>query len=160
MAKNYDERLDKIKADLEKVSKKAVDVCGDTEAAFELGQEVLEQKLKDAKGDAVAAKERLRIAGEENRRHLSSSVLKAQLKAEAKIEDLKNSRDRKKLEKYIDNHVLYMADLYETINYLLIDAELTAIETLAAVEEYQERFGEKDVLEDADAEECADKTEA
>ena len=68
--------------------------------------------------------------------------------------------DKKKLEKYIDNHVLYMADLYDTITYLLIDAELTAMETLSAVEEYRQRFGEP--YDEADvpaAEETDEKAE-
>ena len=160
MAKNFDERLANIKAELENVSKKAADVYGDTQAAFELGQEVLEAKLKDARGDAVAAQERLREAGEESRSHLSSQVIKAQMKLEAKIEGFRNTRDKKKLEKYIDNHVLYMADLYDTITYLLIDAELTAMETLSAVEEYRQRFGEPyDETDVPAAEETDEKAE-
>ena len=76
------------------------------------------------------------------------------MKLEAKIEDIKNARDKRKLESYIDNHVLYLTDLYDTINYLLVDAELTAIETLAAAREYIDRFGE------ADAEDAEEKAEA
>lgn len=89
----------------------------------------------------MAAQERIRIADENNKSRMASQVLKAQMKLEAKIEDIKNERDRKKLERYIDANVLHMADLYDTFLFLLADAELTVLDTIDAISEYDERFG-------------------
>ena len=62
----------------------------------------------------------------------------------AKVEDLKNAHDRNQLEGYIDAHLIHMADLYDTISYLLTDLELTTLETQEALKEYDEKFGEKE----------------
>ena len=59
------------------------------------------------------------------------------MKLEAKLEDIRNVRDKVLMEQYIDERVIYMADLYDTISYLLSEAELTAMETLNAVCEYK-----------------------
>lgn len=142
MATQFDERLSKIKEELENVSKKAQDVCGDAKAALELGQEIVEDKIKDAKGDLVAAQERIRIADEKNKNHLASEVIKAQMTMKAKIEDMKLAYDKKKMEDYIDARIAHLADLYDSITYLLADADLTALEAASAISEYSERFPE------------------
>ncbi len=147
MSVKYDERVEKVRGDLEKISKKAESVYGDVKAACELGQEVVQDKLKDVKGDMVAAQERIRVADEENRSHLSSQMLKVQMQLRAKVEDMKTAHDKKKLEEYIDSHIIHMADLYDTIEYLLSDAELTMMEAVSAIDEYNERFGEKEEAE-------------
>ncbi len=144
MEQKFDERLGKVRDDLEKLSKKAESVYGDVKAACELGTEVVQDKIKDVKGDMVAAQERIRVADEENKSHLSSEMLKIQMQLRAKVEDIKTARDKKKLENYIDEHILHMADLYDTIEYLLADAELTTMEAVSAMEEYNERFGENE----------------
>ncbi len=144
MSEKFEQRLAKVNEDLDKLSKKASSVCGDAKAAFELGQEVVEGKIKDAKGDMVAVQERIRVADEENKRHLASQVLKVQMTVKAKIEDLKTAHDKRKLEDYIDERLIHLADLYDTISYLLADAEVTALEAANAVTEYDERFDKKD----------------
>ncbi len=143
MAANFDERLAEAKANLEKVSKKAADVYGDAKAAVELGQEVVEDKIKDVKGDLVAAQERLRIADENSKNYLASQAIKVQMTLRAKAEDIKNAYDKKKLEDYIDARINHLADLYDTISYLLSDADLTALEAATAITEYSERFPDK-----------------
>ena len=137
--------LDLVKEEVDKESRRIFSAGGD---ALKAGN------IKPAK-EAIAYAEKL-----------SDFVKKIQRlgdewkKLEAKIEDFRNTRDKKKLEKYIDNHVLYMADLYDTITYLLIDAELTAMETLSAVEEYRQRFGESyDETDVPAAEETDEKAE-
>ncbi len=144
MADRFEERLNKLSEDLNKLSQRAVEVCGDAKAAGELGQEVLQDKIKDAKGDMVAVQENIRLAGEEGKNHLSSQILKAQMTLEAMVEDLKDAHDKKKMEKYIDKHIIHLADLYDSINFLLSDVELTILETATALDEYKERFGEKE----------------
>ncbi len=143
MATSFDERLAKAKESLEKVSKKAESVYGDAKAAVELGQEVIQDKIKDAKGDMVAVQESIRIADEKSRNRLASEVIKAQMTMKAKVEDLKNAHDKKKMEDYIDSRLVHISDLYDTINYLLADADLTALELASAVSEYTERFPEE-----------------
>ncbi len=159
MGQNFDQNLEKIREDLAKLSKKAADVYGDAKAACELGHEVAQAKLKDAKGDLVAVQENIRMADEKKKNRLASQMLKLQMQMEAKIEDMQTTRDRKKLENYIDSHVLHMADLYETIVCLLADAELTALETVDAVNEYNERFGSGNLVETEEAEKLEENKE-
>ena len=144
MSKNFEERWEKIGKDLEALGEKAKSAVGDAQAARELGQEVLEAKIKDAKGDIVALQENARIKEEEKKNHLFSQMLKAQMTIKARIEDLKNVRDKNRLEGYIDAHIIHLADLYDTISYLLVDLELTTFETSEALEEYNQKYGEKE----------------
>ena len=144
MSKNYDEKIAELNKNLEELTAKAADFCGDAKAAAELGQEVVQDKIRDAKGDLVAAQERIRVAGEKGQNRLASNLIKAQMKLEAGFEDFKTEYDRKKLEKYIDNHLDYLTDLYETISVLLADAELTTMETVEAMDTYKEKYAEED----------------
>ncbi len=144
MSKQFEERWDKIGKDLEKLGDKAKSAIGDAQAARELGQEVLESKIKDAKGDIVALQENARIIGDEQKSRLFSQMLKAQMTVKAKFEDLKKAHDRNMLEGYIDAHLVHLADLYDTISYLLTDVELTTFETTEALKEYNEKYGDTD----------------
>lgn len=148
MSQKFEERWNKIGKELEALGEKAKSVVGDAQAARELGQEVLEAKIKDAKGDIVALQESARIRDDEKKSRLFSQMLKAQMTVKAKFEDLKNARDKTRLEGYIDAHIIHLADLYDTISYLLTDLELTTFETTEALEEYNAKYGEK---EEADA---------
>ena len=139
--RTFDERLTAVSENLDKLSKKAADAAGDAKAARELGQEVIQNKISDVKGDMAAFQDRVSIAEEEGKRKLFSQVMKAQMTLEAKVEDLRNAVDKKKLGRYIDNHIIHLADLYDTISFLLTDAELTILETNEALKEYDEKFG-------------------
>ena len=140
MSKSYDERLAELNKNLEELNVKFTDACGDAKAAVELGQEVVQEKLKDAKGDLVASKEKIRVAGEEGKNHLASMLIKAQMKIEAGLEDFKTEYDKKKLEKYIDGNLEYLEDIYVTINFLLEEAEVTTLETIEALDIYKEKY--------------------
>jgi len=144
MSNKFEEKWDKIGAELEQLGEKAKSAVGDAQAARELGQEVLEEKIRDAKGDIVALQENARIKGDETKSRLFSQMLKAQMTVKAKFEDLKTAHDKNKLEGYIDAHIVHLADLYDTICYLLTDLELTTLETTEALAEYDEKFGEKE----------------
>lgn len=142
MSKQFEEKWAKLGNDLEQLVDKAKAAAGDAKAARELGQEVIEAKIKDAKGDIVAVQENVRIKEEENKSRLFSQMLKAQMTIRAKYEDLKTEHDRNKMEAYIESHINHLYDLYETISYLLSDLELTTLETTEALKEYDEKFGE------------------
>lgn len=142
MSKQFEEKWAKLGNDLEELVDKAKSAAGDAKAARELGQEVIEQKIKDAKGDIVAVQENVRIKEEENKSRLFSQMLKAQMTLRAKYEDLKNEHDKNKLESYIEAHINHLFDLHDTISYLLSDLELTTLETTEALKEYEEKFGE------------------
>ena len=137
----FEERLMKASENLEKLSKKAADTAGDVKAARELGEEVMKNKISDAKGALAAFQDQVSIAEKEGKSRLFGKVMKAQMTVEARVEDLRNALDKKKLERYIDGNIGYLADLYDTISFLLSDAELTALETNEALKEYDEKFG-------------------
>ncbi|MBR2528631.1 MAG: hypothetical protein IKE58_09210 [Blautia sp.] len=139
MAK-MDERLARLSANLAVLSEKAAKAAEETKAARELREETIRDKISTAKGDVVALQERIRIAGEEKKSKLGSNLIKLQMTLEAKLQDKKEAHDKKLLERYIDDMYLHIADVYETIDYLISDAKLSILEVTAAVEEYNERF--------------------
>lgn len=63
---------------------------------------------------------------------------------EAKVQDRREAKDKKKLEKFIERKVDYIDDCFASISYLLEDAQLTLLEALSAAEEYEERFASQE----------------
>ncbi len=144
MTKNLEERLAELSAKLEELSKKAASASEDAKAARELRDEKIKDKLSTAKGDVEALKENIRIAGEQDRSKLGSALIKAQMTIEAKIQDRKDAKDKKRLEAYMDAQVNYIYDCFEAATYLIADGQLAILETLAAAAEYEERFAKED----------------
>lgn len=102
---------------------------------------MIDDKIGTARGNVEALKENIRIADEKNKSKLSSTLLKAQMTIEAKIQEMRDAKDKKNLEKYIDHKVDYVEDCFVTAVYLLGEAQLSMLEALAAAAEYEEKFG-------------------
>ncbi|MBR2854034.1 MAG: hypothetical protein IKE81_06915 [Clostridia bacterium] len=152
MAKKWDEVLADLSQKLEDLSKKTAVAADDAKAARELRGEAIHEKIGDTKGNIAAMQENIRIAEEENKSKLSTALLKAQMTIRAKAEDRKEARDKKHLERYIDDHIDYILDCYDTAALLVLNAQLAILETMDAAMEYEERFGEL-VLEEKVSEE-------
>ena len=60
---------------------------------------------------------------------------------QAKHEDRKDARDKKRMEFYIDEEINYILDCYDAAAFLISDAELSILEVADALKEYEERFG-------------------
>ena len=143
MAKTWDEKLAALSQDLDALSKKTAAAAEDAKAARELKDEAIQEKISDTKGDIAAMQENLRIAEDESKGTLSSALLKAQMGIRAKIEDRKAARDKRLLEAYIDDHIDYILDCYDSAALLVANAQLAILETLDAVMEYESRYGEE-----------------
>ena len=155
MAKKWDEKLAELSAQLDELSKKTAVAAEDAKAARELKEEAIQDKIATTKGDIAAMQENLRIAEEEEKSKLSSALLKAQMTVRAKIQDRREARDKKLLSLYIEDHIDYILDCYDSAALLIANAQLAILETLDAAIEYEARYGE--VPEEEAAEE---KTEA
>jgi len=142
MAKTWDEKLAALSADLEALSRKTAAAAEDAKAARELRDEAIQEKISDTKSDIAAMQENVRIAEEENRSKLSSALLKAQMTVRARIEDRMEARDKKLLGRYIDNHIEYILDCYDSAALMVANAQLAILETLDAAMEYEARYGE------------------
>lgn len=136
-----DERLANLSAKLAELSKKAAEAAEDAKVYRELGKEAIEDKLSSAKGNVAALQENARIAEEEKKGKIRSAMLKARMTAKARHEDFKEARDKSRLEAFIDNETLYIMDCYDAAAFLIADAELSILEVVAAMQEYEERFG-------------------
>ena len=141
MAKTRDERLANLSVKLAELSKKAAEASEEAKAYRELRKEVVEEKISAAKGNVAAMQENARIAEEEKKGKIRSAMLKARMTAKARHEDFKEARDKSRLEAFIDNETLYIMDCYDAAAFLIADAELSILEVVAAMKEYEERFG-------------------
>ncbi len=141
MSKVWDEKLAGLSGKMEDLSKKAAEVSEDAKTYRELGQEAIREKIADVKGDVAAMQENARIADEERQGKIRSVILKARMTAKAKHEDLKNARDKRRLENYIEDEINYIIDCYDAAALLIADAELSILETADALNTYEERFG-------------------
>jgi len=151
MAKTWDERLANLSTKLEDLSKKAATASEDAKAYRELRQEVIDEKISTAKGNVAAMQENARLAGEEKQGKIRAELLKAQMTMKARMEDYKDARDKKRLENFIDDGILYVANCYEAAACLIADAELSILEVASALKEYDERFGAEPETEEKPA---------
>ena len=137
-----DERLARLSAKLDALSKKAAAASEETRQARELREDAVQDKIRTVRGDVVAMEERIRLAEEQGKSRLSSNLLKIQMKLRARIQDHSEALDKKMLELYIADRLSHIADVFETVDYLLSDANLSILEAVAAMDEYNEKYGE------------------
>ena len=155
MAKIWDEKLNNLSVKLDDLSKKAAEAAGDAKAYHELMQEAIDEKISTAKGNVIAMQETARLAGEKHQSKIRSEILKLRMTAKAKAEDYKDARDKKRLERFIDDRINYVLDCYDAAAFLIVDAELSILEVAKALKEYDARFGsdaEPEALPDASTE--------
>ena len=81
------------------------------------------------------------MAEEERESKLRSAMLKARMTVKAKHEDRVDARDKKRLERFIDDEIDYILDCYDAAAFLIADAELSIYEVAVALKAYEERFG-------------------
>jgi hypothetical protein len=141
MAKTWDERLAELSVKLDELSKKASDASEDAKVYRELRKEAIQDKISTVKGDVAAMQENARLAEEEQKGKIKSALLKARMTVQAKHEDRKDARDKKRMELYIDDEINYILDCYDAAAFLISDAELSILEVADALKEYEERFG-------------------
>ena len=141
MAKKWDEKLSDLSVKLAELSKKTADASEDARIYRELKQEAIKDKISTVKGDVAAMQENARIAEEEREGKIKSALIKARMTVKAKHEDYVNARDRKLLENYMDDQILYIMDCYDSAALIIADAQLSILEFANALQEYEERFG-------------------
>ena len=141
MAKAWDEKLSDLSVKLAELSKKAADASEDARIYRELKQEAIQDKISTVKGNVAAMQENARIAEEEREGKIKSALLKARMTVKAKHEDFVNARDKRLLENYMDDQILYIMDCYDSAALIIADAQLSILEFADALQEYEERFG-------------------
>ena len=141
MAKTWDEKLSSLSIKLDELSKKTADAAEDAKVYRELKQEAIKDKISTVKGDVAAMQENARIAEEEREGKIKSALLKARMTVRAKHEDYVNARDKRLLENYMDDKILYIMDCYDSAALIIADAQLSILEFADALQEYEERFG-------------------
>ena len=141
MAKTWDEKLSDLSVKLAELSKKTADASEDAKAYRELKEEAIQDKINTIKGDVAAMQENARLAEEEREGKIRSALLKARMTVKAKHEDHVNARDKRLLENYMDNKMLYILDCYDSAALIIADAQLAILEFANAIQEYEERFG-------------------
>ena len=136
-----DERLKNLSVKLAELSQKAAEASEDAKAYREYRKEVIADKISTAKGNVAAMQENARIAEEEREGKIRSALLKAaRMTVKAKHEDRKDARDKRRLENFMDDEILYIMDCYDTAAMLVADAQLSILEVADALQEYEERF--------------------
>ena len=141
MSKTWDEKLANLSVKLNDLSQKAAEAAGDAKAYRELREEVIADKISTVKGNVAAMQENARLAEEERQSKIRSEILRLRMTAKAKAEDYKEARDKKRLERFVNDGINYVLDCYDAAALLIIDAELTILEVADALKTYDERFG-------------------
>ncbi len=141
MAKTWDEKLSNLSDKLAELSAKAADASEDAKVYHELKEEAIKEKISTVKGTVAAIQENARLADEETKGKIRSAILKTRMTVKAKHEDHVNARDKRHLENYMDEQLLYILDCYDAAALLISDAQLSILELAEALQQYEARFG-------------------
>lgn len=141
MGKTWDDKLSNLSVKLDELSRKVATASEDAKTCRALRHEAIEDRISTAKGNMAAMQENARIAEAERRGRIRSALLKARMTARVKYENLRESRDRRRMENYIDDGIAYILECYDSAAFMLADAELTILEVSEALREYEDRFG-------------------
>ena len=93
------------------------EAADDAKTYHELLQDVIDEKISTAKGNVAAMQENARLAGEEHKSKIRSEILKIRMTAKAKAEDFKDTLDKKRLERFIDDRINYVLDCYDAARF-------------------------------------------
>ena len=144
MARTWDERLARLSQRLAEMSRQAAEASEDAKCAREMRREALQDKISTARGNVAAMQENARLAEEERESKLRSAMLKARMTAKARQEDHREARDRKRMERDINDTLDYILECYESADFLMADAGLSIYELAEVAQEYERRFGGDD----------------
>lgn len=135
------EKINKINDEFNKINEKLKD---STDTVIIKGMYVkddLEDKIESAKSNLNTAKKNLEKKQDDDKRLLAKHLNKIQEninEAKAKLEDKKESRNKEKLEKYIDDRLEYTSDCIALALVAVDEAKLSFLEALEAQAEYDE----------------------
>lgn len=135
------EKINKINDEFNKINEKLKD---STDTVIIKGMYVkddLEDKIESAKSNLNTAKKNLEKKQDDDKRLFAKHLNKIQEninEAKAKLEDKKESRNKEKLEKYIDDRLEYTSDCIALALVAVDEAKLSFLEALEAQAEYDE----------------------
>lgn len=133
------EKINKINDEFNKINEKLKD---STDTVIIKGMYVrddLENKIESAKSNLNTAKKNLKKKQDDDKRLFAKHLNKIQEninEAKAKLEDKKESRNKEKLEKYIDDRLEYTSDCIALALVAVDEAKLSFLEALEAQTEY------------------------
>ena len=135
------EKINKINDEFNKINEKLKD---STDTVIIKGMYVkdgLEDKIESARSNLNAAKKNLEKKQDDDKRLFAKHLNKIQEninEAKAKLEDKKETRNKEKLEKYIDDRLEYTSDCIALALVAADEAKLSFLEALEAQAEYDE----------------------
>lgn len=135
------EKINKINDEFNKINEK---LKNSTDTVIIKGMYVkdgLEDKIESAKSNLNAAKKNLEKKQDDDKRLFAKHLNKIQEninEAKAKLEDKKETRNKEKLEKYIDDRLEYTSDCIALALVAVDEAKLSFLEALEAQAEYDE----------------------
>lgn len=141
------EKLEDLKKEFSEIEDKIKDSTETAEIKGMYKKDEIEEKVKDAKGNVEAAKENVRRIHERGKSKFSSELLRMQMnmeEAKEKVAEKKETRDKEKLAKYIDEQIEYSEDCIATSILAAKEAKLAFLEALDAQMEYDEKYGDDD----------------
>lgn len=133
------ERINKINDEFNKINEKLKDSTDTVIIKGMYVKDELEDKIESAKSNLNTAKKNLEKKQDDDKRLFAKHLNKIQEninEAKAKLEDKKESRNKEKLEKYIDDRLEYTSDCIALALVAVDEAKLSFLEALEAQAEY------------------------
>ena len=133
------EKINKINDEFNKINEKLKDSTDTVIIKGMYVKDELEDKIESAKSNLNTAKKNLEKKQDDDKRLFAKHLNKIQEninEAKAKLEDKKESRNKEKLEKYIDDRLEYTSDCIALALVAVDEAKLSFLEALEAQTEY------------------------
>ena len=133
------EKINKINDEFNKINEKLKDSTDTVIIKGMYFKDELEDKIESAKSNLNTAKKNLEKKQDDDKRLFAKHLNKIQEninEAKAKLEDKKESRNKEKLEKYIDDRLEYTSDCIALALVAVDEAKLSFLEALEAQTEY------------------------
>ena len=140
-------KLEDLKKDISGIGDQIKDSAETAQIKGMYKKDEIVEKVKESKGNVEAAKENVRRVHERGKSKFSSELLKMQMNMEEtknKFAEKKETKNKEKLEKYIDDQIEYAEDCVATSILAAREAKLAFLEALDAEMEYEEKYGEED----------------
>ena len=135
------EKINKINDEFNKINEKLKDSTDTVIIKGLYVKDDLEDKIESAKSNLNTAKKNLEKKQGDDKRLFAKHLNKIKEninEAKAKLEDKKESRNKEKLEKYIDDRLEYTSDCIALALVAVDEAKLSFLEALEAQAEYDE----------------------
>ena len=142
----WNQKIEELNKKMKELGTKVQDTMDTIEIKALYAKDKIDEAVAESKCNINAMKESYFIFSQEAKGKISSGLIQAQMNLEVakeEIEQRKETYDKERFEKYIDDKAKYAEACAELSNLAAEEAKLALLEVEKSRQEYEEKYGEK-----------------